>query len=267
MHYLLILLLVSLVVSALGWVYFIYFFSLGYGFGISALAITLALIFRDVLSVPTALLCAIMFIFGMRLGLYLATREKKSADYKKILYGPDAAKKKPLFVVITVWIFCALLYVGQVSPVAFYLANAAEGKDVSEVWAWVGAALMALGVILESLSDVQKQAAKKRDPKRYVDTGLYKLVRCPNYLGELVIWTGSMFVCIGAACSAWQWIIASLGYTGIIYVMFSGARRLEMRQEETYGKDAAFKEYTAKTPLIIPFVPIYSVAKYKWLQA
>jgi hypothetical protein len=58
-----------------------------------------------------------------------------------------------------------------------------------------------------------------------------------------------------------------VGYIGIVYVMFSGARRLEMRQEETYGKDAAFKEYTAKTPLIIPFVPIYSVAKYKWLQA
>lgn len=267
MHYLLILLLVSLVVSALGWIYFIYFFSLGYGFGISALAITLALIFRDVLSVPTALLCAIMFIFGMRLGLYLATREKRSADYKKILYGPDAAKKKPLFVVITVWIFCALLYVGQVSPVAFYLANAAEGKDVSEVWAWVGAALMALGVILESLSDVQKQVAKKRDPKRYVDTGLYKLVRCPNYLGELVIWTGSLVVCIGAACSVWQWIVAAIGYVCIVYVMFSGARRLELRQTVTYGNNPEFQEYISKTPILIPFVPIYSLTRHEWLKA
>ena len=66
MHYLLILLLVSLAVSALGWVYFIYFFSLGYGFGISALAIAIAVIFRDVLTIPTALLCVVMFIFGMR---------------------------------------------------------------------------------------------------------------------------------------------------------------------------------------------------------
>ncbi len=267
MNYLLILFIVSLAVSALGWIYFIYFFSLGYGFGISALAITLAVIFRDVLTVPTALLCAVMFIFGMRLGLYLMTREKRSAEYKKILYGPDAAKKKPLLVVIMVWIFCALLYVGQVSPVAFYLANTAEGMDVNALWAWIGAALMASGVILESVSDAQKKSAKKKDPKRYVDTGLYRLVRCPNYLGELVIWTGSFVVCIGASCHAWQWIVAAVGYIGIVYVMFSGARRLELRQTVTYGNDPEFQQYISKTPILLPFVPIYSLAKHEWLKA
>ena len=70
MSYLLILLAVSLAVSALGWIYFIYFFSIGYGFGISALAVTIAVLFHDVLSIPTILLCAVMFVFGCRLGLF-----------------------------------------------------------------------------------------------------------------------------------------------------------------------------------------------------
>ena len=267
MDYLLILLAVSMAVSGLGWIYFIYFFSIGYGFGISALAVTLAILFRDVLTIPTAILCAVMFIFGCRLGLYLLTREKRSPEYKKILYGPDAAKKKPLPVVIVVWLFCALLYVGQVSPVTFYLGNKAAGAPVNEVLPWIGAALMAVGVMLESVADAQKKAAKKINKNRFVDTGLYKLVRCPNYLGELVIWTGSLVVCIGAACSAWQWIIASLGYTGIIYVMFSGARRLELRQQEIYGKSPTFQAYIHHRPLIIPLLPIYSLAKLKWLKA
>lgn len=267
MSYLLILLAVSLAVSALGWIYFIYFFSIGYGFGISALAVTLAVIFHDVLTVPTALLCAVMFIFGCRLGLYLLTREKRSPEYKKILYGPDAAKKKPLFVVIMVWIFCALLYVGQVSPVAFYLANAAEGAPVSEGWAWAGAITMALGVVLESVADAQKKAAKKINKNRFVDTGVYRLVRCPNYLGELIIWTGALIVCFGACCSVWQWIIAAIGYIGIVYVMFSGARRLEIRQTKVYGADPEYQAYVKKTPILLPFVPIYSVAKHTWLQA
>ena len=155
MSYLLILLAVSLAVSGLGWIYFIYFFSIGYGFGVSALAVAIALLFRDVLTPPTAMLCAVMFIFGCRLGLYHLTREKRSPEYKKILFGPDAAKKKPLFVVIMVWIFCALLYVGQVSPVAFYLANKAAGAPVSEVMPWIGAVLMAAGVVLESVADAQ----------------------------------------------------------------------------------------------------------------
>ena len=241
MDYLLILLAVSMAVSGLGWIYFIYFFSIGYGFGVSALAVTIGALFWNQITLPTALLCVIMFIFGCRLGTYLLTREKRSPEYKKILYGPDAAKKKPLFVVIMVWIFCALLYVGQVSPVAFYLGNSAAGAEVNEIWTWIGAVLMAAGVLLESAADAQKKAAKKINPKRFVDTGLYKIVRCPNYLGELVIWTGSFVVCFGACCTVWQWIIAAIGYIGIVYVMFSGARRLELRQNENYGNDPEYQ--------------------------
>ncbi len=267
MSYLLILLAVSMAVTAVGWIYFIYFFSIGYGFGVSALALTIALLFKDVITLPTALLCVVMFIFGCRLGLYLLTREQRSPEYKKILYGPDAAKEKPLFVKITVWIFCALLYVGQVSPVAFFLANKASGAPVNEVLAWVGAVMMAVGVVLESVADAQKKAAKKINKHRFVDTGVYRLVRCPNYLGELVIWTGSFIVCFGACCTVWQWIIAGIGYIGIVYVMFSGARRLEIRQNLTYGKDPEYQAYVKKTPILLPFVPIYSVERHKWLQA
>ena len=267
MSFLLILLTVSMLVSGLGWIYFIYFFSIGYGFGVSALAVRIAIIFKDVITLPTALLCVVMFIFGCRLGLYLLTREKRSPEYKKILYGPDAAKKKPLSVVIMVWIFCALLYVGQVSPVAFFLSNKASGAPVNEMWAWIGAGLMTAGVVLESVADAQKKAAKKINKHRFVDTGVYRLVRCPNYLGELIIWTGSFMVCFGACCNVWQWIIAAIGYCGIAYVMFSGARRLEIRQNVAYGSDPEYQAYVKKTPILLPLVPIYSVEKHKWLQA
>ena len=267
MEYLFMLLAVSMAVSALGWIYFIYFFSVGYGFSVAALALVMALMFSDVITLPAALVCAVMFVFGCRLGIYLLTREKRSAAYRKILYGPDASARKPLWVVIAVWVFCALLYVGQVSPLAFYLANSKAGLPVNDVTLWAGAVLMAAGVILEAAADAQKSVAKKVRPGRFVDTGLYRLVRCPNYLGELVIWTGSFVICFGASCSWWQWMIASAGYIGIIYVMFSGARRLELRQAEVYHDDVEYWIYVRRTPLLLPFVPIYSLAKYRWLKA
>ena len=267
MSYMWILLTLSLAVSSVGWYYFIYFFSIGYGLSISVLSVATAIIFRDVITLPIALLCAVLFIYGIRLALYLFIREKKSEAYKIILYQPESTKKKPAFVMTMIWLMCALLYVGQISPATFYLYNITEGLPVNDAWAWAGTIVAALGIAIEAIADAQKSRAKKVNPKRYVDTGLYRIVRCPNYFGEILMWTGSFIICFGACCNVWQWVIATLGYIGIVYVMFSGARRLEMRQEETYGKDAAFKEYTAKTPLIIPFVPIYSVAKYKWLQA
>ena len=47
--------------------------------------------------------------------------------------------------------------------------------------------------------------------------------------------------------------------------MFSGARRLELRQDRTYGNDIEYQKYTRKTPSIIPLLPLYSVKKHKWL--
>ena len=267
MGYLFVLLAVSMAVSALGWIYFIYFFSVGYGFSIAALAVALAVIFADVITFPTALVCAVIFLFGCRLGIYLLSREKRSDSYRKILYSPAASEKKPVGVAIAVWVFCALLYVGQVSPLAFYLANSRAGAEVNEVAVWIGAVLMIAGVVLETAADAQKTAAKKKRSGRFVDTGLYRFVRCPNYFGELVMWTGSFVICFGAACSLWQWIIAALGYAGIIYVMFSGARRLELRQSEVYHGNYEYQIYARRTPLLIPFVPIYSLAKYRWLKA
>ena len=267
MGYLLVLLAVSLLASAVGWKYFIYFFSLGYGGGIVALSIAMMVIFRDVLTLETVLLCVALIIFGCRLGGYLLYREHKSKAYRKILYDPSLTKSKPLGVIISVWIFCALLYVGQVSPVAFRLASMRSGLPVTTTWAWIGLALILCGTALEAAADLQKNAAKKINSRRFVDTGLYRIVRCPNYLGEIVIWTGCFVSAIGACLTPAQWVIAGLGYAGIIYVMFSGARRLELRQEETYGKDPEFRAYVKKTPLLLPLVPIYSLAKYKWLQA
>lgn len=267
MTYLLILLGVSLFVSAVGWKYFIYFFSLGYGYGVAALSITIAILFWGSITPATAVLCLLLFIFGCRLGTYLLIRERKAAAYRKILYDPSLQQKKPLGVVLMVWIFCAILYVAQVSPVAFRLANTSEGKAMNDLWTWIGAAVIFLGIALEALSDAQKSVAKKKNPKRFVSTGLYRIVRCPNYLGEVVIWTGSLLSGIGAGLTVWQWVIAAIGYVGILYVMFSGARRLELRQNEVYGNDPEYQAYTKKTPILIPLLPIYSVTKYKWLKA
>ena len=267
MTYLLVLMALALAVSAIGWVYFIYFFSIGYGFSISALSVASVIIFRDVMTWPALLFCAVMFVYGIRLGMFLLLREKRSASYKKILYQPENTAKKPFFVMMMIWISCALLYVGQMSPVAFYLGNLRDGVMVHEGWMWAGAVVAAIGVAIEIIADAQKSAAKKVNANRFVDTGIYRMVRCPNYFGEVLMWTGSFIICFGACCTLWQWIIASLGYIGIIYVMFSGARRLELRQTETYGKDPEFQAYIKKTPLLIPFLPIYSVAKHEWLKA
>lgn len=61
--------------------------------------------------------------------------------------------------------------------------------------------------------------------------------------------------------------LAILGYVIIVFVMFSGARRLELRQNKNYQNDPEYQAYVKKTPIILPLIPIKTVASVKWLVA
>jgi steroid 5-alpha reductase family enzyme len=120
---------------------------------------------------------------------------------------------------------------------------------------------MLLGLVLESAADIQKNNAKKKNPRRFVDTGLYRLVRCPNYLGEITFWTGVFISGITAYKTVGQWIVAVVAYVAIVYIMFNGAQRLEKRQMARYGDNEEYNTYANKTPIIIPLLPIYHLNK------
>ena len=83
----------------------------------------------------------------------------------------------------------------------------------------------------------------------------------------MLFWTGVVVSGIGALQGVGQWVLALIGYLGIVFVMFSGARRLEIRQNKNYGTDPEYQQYVKTVPILLPFVPLYSVEKYKWLVA
>ena len=258
----LILFVVALVISAIGFKKFVWFISLGYGFSIAGIGAALLILFRGSLTPVTIVLSILLIVYGCRLGGYLLVRERRSASYQNTMKHEIKDGSDMHFILkILVWAVCALLYVCEASPVLFRLANGA-GTDVAAV---IGTVIMALGILLESASDLTKNRYKKEHPKRFCDVGLFKLVRCPNYLGEVLIWTGVFVSGVTALNSSLQWVAALFGWICIVYIMFGGARRLELRQNKNYGNDPEYQRYVKSTPILLPFVPLYSVAKYKWL--
>ena len=253
-----------MVVSAIGFKNYVWFISLGYGFSIAAEGLAMLFLYGQNLTLGTILCCALFIIYGCRLGGYLAFREFKSTSYAKNMKGEiKDGKTVPFGVKIAIWVTCAILYVTQIGGVFYRLHNGAG----SDVFTYIGAAIMVFGIVLESAADIQKNQAKKVNPKRFVDTGLYRIVRCPNYLGEMIFWTGVLVTAFGAVSHWGQWAVILTGYVGIIFVMFSGARRLELRQDKNYGNDPEYQQYVKTVPILLPFIPLYSVKKHKWLVA
>lgn len=254
---------VALVCCACGFAKYVYFISIGYGFAITGQGIALLAMYWNSLTPWIAVICAVMIVYGLRLSLFLLIREIKSASYRGHMKTEIKDGKGMNFgIKMLLWVFCALLYYMMVSPVSFRCVNGDFDMGASFI---VGVCLMIAGIVLESASDLSKARQKKANPKRFCDKGLFRIVRCPNYLGELILWTGVLVSGVSSLCNAVQWVIAILGYIGIVFVMFSGARRLEVRQNKNYGNDPEYQQYVKTVPILIPLVPLYSVEKYKFL--
>lgn len=260
-NYLGILLLVSLVLCAVGFYKYVYFLSIGYGFSVAGIGVTLAIMsLAGVFNASLAhyVLFALLLVYGMRLSGFLLIREIKNAAYRKTLKEATGDEKAmPVFVKFAIWICVAILYVAQTSPVFFRMYNGGE----SSVITWVGIVICILAIILESAADQQKSAQKAKRPDMVATEGLYKIVRCPNYFGEILFWTGLTVSALDTLSGVGQWITAIIAYICIVFIMFNGAQRLEKRQMARYGENEEYKQYADKTPIIIPLLPIYHLNK------
>ena len=261
-----ILLAVCAVMCAVGFYKFVYFLSIGYGFAIAGGGIAVLIMYLVnptntpvwIVLVQTALFIA----YGIRLSGFLLVRELKNVSFRKTDVAKDTLaknneKKMPVFVLATIWVTVAILYTAQVSPMLFRVVNASNDVVVPII----GFVISIFGLVLESIADNQKSAQKKERPDMVATKGLYRIVRCPNYLGEIIFWTGVFVSGITAYKSAGQWITAVIAYICIVYIMFNGAQRLEKRQMARYGDNEEYNEYANKTPIIIPLLPIYHLNK------
>lgn len=255
-----IILVVCLAASAVGFKKYVYFLSLGYGFSIAAGAVTIAALRFSQLNAVTVIQLLLFVAYGLRLSGFLLVREVKSAGYRKTLGEATKTEKPiPMFVMVSIWICVAILYTAQVSPVLYRLTNGSQDL----LCPVIGILIQVCGLYLESLADKQKSEQKAKNPNMVATEGLYRMVRCPNYFGEIVFWTGVFAGSLTALQGAGQWIMAVVAWVCIVYIMFNGAQRLEKRQMGRYGKDPAYKAYADSTPIIIPFLPVYHLNKEK----
>ncbi len=261
-----ILLGVCALLCAVGFYKFVYFLSIGYGFAVAGGGIAVLVMY---LVNPTAtpwwimvIACALFIAYGVRLSGFLLIRELKNVTFKKTdvakeTLAKNGEKKMPIFVLATIWVSVAVLYTAQVSPMLFRFDNNCTDYIVPVI----GFVISLFGLILESIADKQKSAQKKLRPDMVATKGLYRICRCPNYLGEIIFWTGVFVSGITAYATVGQWITAILAYVCIVYIMFNGAQRLEKRQMARYGANEEYNNYANKTPIIIPLLPIYHLNK------
>jgi steroid 5-alpha reductase family enzyme len=253
-------LLLCLLVSAIGFWRHVYFISIGYGYSIAAMGVVALVLTGSQASLVSWMECLLLIAYGARLGTYLVIRETRPAYRASQKADADRPARMGLGLKSVIWVTVSVLYVCMFMPaLARTLADQQGIPDPLGGLSILGIATMALGLVIEVVADAQKNAAKKKDPRRFCDTGLYRFCRYPNYFGEMLVWTGNLIAGASLLDNWLAWLLAALGYISIILIMLGAGRRLEAKQAARYGEMPEFRDYVARTPVLLPFLPLYTL--------
>lgn len=118
--------------------------------------------------------------------------------------------------------------------------------------AWAGAALWAVGFLVEWIADEQLRSFKADPAKRgtVLQSGLWRYSRHPNYFGELCVWWGIFLV----ACEVsfgWLTIIGPIVYSYLV-VNITGQRTLDKKLAR---EKPGYREYMERTSGLVPLPP------------
>lgn len=124
-------------------------------------------------------------------------------------------------------------------------------------WHWgmaIGAVVWAVGLVIETIADAQKFAAKRRPggSQRWMDSGLWAYARYPNYFGEMLCWWGVfLFVAGDLSGAAWLTILGPISITYIL-LKVTGIPTLEKSATAKWGTNPDYLAYVKRTRLLVP---------------
>ena len=117
---------------------------------------------------------------------------------------------------------------------------------------YVGAAIWLFGFVFEIVGDKQLEshiADKTPGKKKFINKGLWRFTRHPNYFGEAVLWWGVWLI----ACSVeWGWItVWAPAFITYLVRFLSGVPLLEKK----YKGNPEWEAYCSQVNVFFPWCP------------
>ena len=236
-------LVATVIVLPLTMVKFLYCISVGYGGAIFAMSLALIANFGVSFSSPPGWIALGGLLYGLRLAAFLGWREISVPKMRDQFTKEQTTFLKKLSLALAL----GFLYACMLCPALYAL----RGNNGGGVVAWAGVAMTYIGLLLEAAADQHKSQIKRQHKIAYGDKrfvgptrGLYAICRHPNYLGEILFWTGIWLG--GLPYFGWHfvaWVCGTLGLTSIVFIMVGSSRRLDEKQEIAYGGQPSFEEW------------------------
>ena len=121
---------------------------------------------------------------------------------------------------------------------------------------YVGWGLWLAGMLIECLADYQKFTFRSNlaNNDKWISHGLWSTVRHPNYLGEILLWSG-LFVSASTTLSGCELLsVASPLFVAYLLTKVSGIPILERQNMKKWKDNPQFLAYVQRTTRLIPYL-------------
>ncbi|MDW8278416.1 MAG: DUF1295 domain-containing protein [Anaerolineales bacterium] len=212
------------------------------------IAITLLLVFLSPApDTRSLLLAALIVIWAARLGSFLFLRIRRAGKDDRF----DALK--PFFWrFLNVWTLQGLWV--SFTAGAAWAAMTAPVSSPLDGWAFAGFFLWGLGFLFEVVADEQKRRfqADPANRGKFIQSGLWRLSRHPNYFGEILLWAGIVLIAV-PTLEGWRWLtLLSPFFVAVLLTRISGIPLLEQKADARWGGQPEYEAYKRETPVLFP---------------
>lgn len=200
-------------------------------------------------SITQTVLMLMVVLWGIRLGGFLFIRILKTKRDKRFDGVRENFLKFARF-----WFLQALSVPIILSPVVVLLSS--ELILPFSVFQVLGLIIFLIGLIVETVSDWQKFVFKNnpKNKEKWIQSGIWKYSRHPNYFGEMTLWWGIFIYCL-PHLSGWQYLtIIGPIFITVLLLFVSGIPPLEKSYSQRYKNNPDYQKYKKTTSLLIPLL-------------
>jgi steroid 5-alpha reductase family enzyme len=203
------------------------------------------ILFLNPLSAGKVILLLMIAIWGFRLGIFLFIRIGKIKRDKRF----DGIREK-FFKFLGFWLLQGIsIWVIMLSSLLYLKSETMDMKLIS----WFGFIVWLTGFIIETISDFQKFRfiQNLENEGKWIESGLWKYSRHPNYFGEILVWLGVYVFTLPVLFG----LNILIGLISPIYIVFllifvSGIPKLEKMANEKWGTNPDYLNYKRSTSIL-----------------
>lgn len=215
-------------------------------YAVTFVVLSLFGLISSVASLPYIILAVMICIWAFRLGIYLLQRIRRIGKDQRF-----DDKREKFWPFLKFWLLQGATVWLVMLPSTLFFGN--ESGRITAL-SFIGIGLWITGLVIEAIADAQKYKFINdiKNKGKWIEIGVWKYSRHPNYFGEILLWIG-IYIFTLSGLNTLQSAIGLLSplYISLLLLFVSGIPLLEKSADKKWGTDKKYQVYKKQTSVLI----------------